>query len=604
MVSVQGLKDIANILRRDCLKMTTAAGSGHPTSCMSCAEIMSVLFFNELMFNPEDPDDPDNDEFILSKGHAAPILYSSLYRASLIKNDLMGLRKLNSPLEGHPMPRSLKWVKVATGSLGQGASVGVGMALAGKLSGRKYMTYVLLGDSEVSEGSIYEAMQLGARNKLGNLCLIVDVNRLGQRGETMVGHDMKKYAKRFNGFGWHTIGIDGHKIKSIASAFSSARNSKVPTIILAKTYKGKGVPFLEDRDGWHGKALNKEELYIALNEIPEKKMPKFSNDKPRKVSIRERKSGNAEKNEYFKGENVATREAYGRALARLAETNSKIIAVDAEVSNSTHSDYVKKTRPDQFIESFIAEQNLAGVCLGLSKKGFNVFGSTFATFFTRAHDQIRMAAMSSGNITFCGSHCGVSIGQDGASQMGLGDIALFRALPDSIVFYPSDAVSMEKIVHNCSKLKGIKFIRSTRAKTPVVYKNSESFKVGDFKVVKKMSGSKVVLVGSGITLHESIKAHEELGIKSSVVDLYCVKPFNSKKFISFVKKNGSKVVVAEDHYSEGGIGEMLASVLVNSGIKLSRLAISGVPHSGKPEELLKKYEIDSGAIVREARKIS
>ncbi|MFH1802131.1 MAG: transketolase [archaeon] len=606
MVSEKSIRDVANVLRRDVAEMTTAAGSGHPSSCFSCAEIVATLFFHEMKCDVKNPDNPDNDEFILSKGHAAPILYSALNRAGCMKKDLKSLRKLSSDLEGHPMPRSLKWVKVATGSLGQGASVGVGMALAGRLKGRKFRTYVMMGDSEMAEGSIYEALQLAPYYNLENLCVVIDANRLGQRGETMVGHDLKRFAEGIRSFKWHAITVDGHNVGELIKAFEEARESGLPTAIIAKTLKGKGVSFMENKEGWHGRAMSPEELAKALKEIPNVKMPKIKIEKPEKVDLVKSKKKKLEVSPYELGVGVATRMAYGKALRNLVIANSEVIVVDAEVSNSTHSDEVKKVRPGQFVEAFIAEQDMVGVCLGMSKKGYNVFGSTFAAFLSRAHDQIRMSALSNGNFTLCGSHAGVSIGEDGASQMGLEDIAMMRALPDSIVLYPSDGVSTEKLVYLAAKTKGLKYIRTTRGKTPIVYSPKDEFKIGEFGVLKKSKKDKVVLVGAGITLHECLIANEKLSKKkvdSAVVDLYCVKPFDSKKFIGFVKKHGGKVVVCEDHYGEGGIGEMLAEELENTGIEITHLAVREIPHSGKSKELLRKYGIDSGAIVRAAKKL-
>jgi transketolase len=606
MTGKKELRDIASILRRDVMKMTSKAGSGHPSSCMSAAEIMSTLFFDEMKYDVKDSVNPDNDEFILSKGHAAPILYASLFRAKAIKNNLMGLRKIWSPLEGHPMPRSLKWIKVASGSLGQGASIGVGMALAAKLQGRNFRTYVLLGDSEMAEGSVYEALQLAPYYNLDNLCFIIDVNRLGQRGQTMIGHDLKKYETAMESFGWDAKVVDGHDVDQIKEAFEKAKKNGKPSVIIARTWKGKGVSFIENEEGWHGKALNKEELEKALEEVPDSKMPRVKIEKPKKIEVVKNKTSKFKHNPYEIGGLVSTRMAYGKALASLAKSNSKVIAVDAEVSNSTKSEEIKKVRPGQFVEAFIAEQDMVGVCLGLSKKGFNVFGSTFAAFLTRAHDQIRMSALSSGNFTLCGSHCGVSIGEDGPSQMALEDLPLFRSLPGSFIFYPSDGIATEKLVQEASKLKGIKYIRTTRGKTPVIYNENEKFEVGDFKILRQSKKDKVILVGAGITLHECLIANEKLEkkkMKSAVVDLYCVKPFNSKKFINFVKKHGKKIVVVEDHYPEGGIGEMLAEELENSDIKIRHLAVRKIPHSGRSQELLKKYGIDASAILKAVKKI-
>jgi transketolase len=598
------LKNIANILRRDSLISTSAAGSGHPTSCLSCAEIMSVLFFHEMHYDPTNPLNSNNDEFVLSKGHAAPILYSALFRAGCIKEDLNSLRNLNSNLEGHPIPNSLKWIKVATGSLGQGLSVGVGMAIASKFQGKDFRVFVLMGDSETAEGSVYEALQLASYYQLNNLTAIVDVNRLGQRGQTMLGHEIEKYKKRFEGFGWEIIDIDGHNVKEIIKALEKARSSKNPVLILAKTYKGKGVSFLENQEGWHGRALNKDELAKALNEIPETARPQNIVNSPLRFD-----SWRPVKKEtvlplYHVGEERATRSAYGDALSSLTLSDSSILVLDAEVSNSTFSEKVKSTTPHQFLECFIAEQNMVGVALGLSVKGFNVFASSFSSFLSRAHDQIRMSALSNANMTFCGSHSGVSIGEDGASQMGLEDISMFRALPNSIVLYPCDAVSTIKLTALASSLPGIKYIRTTRPKSRVIYGNKQTFPLGEFKVLRKSSKDDLVVAGSGITVHEALKAHKELKIKkqnTAVVDLYCIKPFDYKKFKEFVNSHGKRLIVVEDHYSEGGIGEMIASSLIGSGIKMKHLCIKEIPHSGKPEELLNKYKIDNKAIIESVK---
>jgi len=595
------LRDVANVLRRDVLKMTTNAESGHPTSCMSCAEIVSCLFFSEMKYDVRDHNNHNNDEFILSKGHAAPILYSALSRAGAVSGNLMSLRKFGSKFEGHPIPSSVNWVKVATGSLGQGLSVGVGMALAAKLDGRSFNTYVLLGDSEMAEGSNYEAMQLASHYNLNNLIAIVDINRLGQRGETMLGHDISTYKKRFKSFGWKVVVVDGHDVSQIVS--SLRKKSKLPKVILAKTFKGKGFSHVENKEGWHGEALSEVELQLALRRMPDPVMPKIDIRRPDRVRIRSLKTKLPNFTTY--SGKLATRKAYGNILASLAKADHRVLALDGEVSNSTFAEKVKEVKPNQFVECFIAEQNMIGMALGLSKKGFNVFASTFAAFLSRAHDQLRIAALSSPDFTVCGSHAGVSIGQDGGSQMGLEDIAIFRSLPKSIVLYPSDAVSCEKLVVLASRTKGLKYIRTTRADTSIIYSRKESFNIGDFKVLKsgkiigtadKSAVGHIILVGSGITLHECLKAAEKVkGV--SVVDLYCVKPFDGKKFIDFVKKHGKKVVVVEDHYEEGGIGEMLSSVLNGTGIKMKHLAVRKIPHSGRPEELLRAYGIDSDSIV-------
>jgi len=609
MLSNKQLQDIANILRRDSLISTSKAGSGHPTSCLSCAEILSVLYFDEMKIDLKNPFNPNNDEFILSKGHAAPILYSAMYRAKLTDHHPNSLRNIQSPLEGHPIPSShIPYIKIATGSLGQGLSIGVGMALASKIDKSYSRVYVLLGDSESSEGSVYEALELAVHYKLNNLVAILDINRLGQTNETMFGHNIEKYKKKFNGLGLKTILIDGHNIQKIKKAFNEAKKSKYPTIILAKTYKGKGVSFLENKEGWHGKTLNEEQLQKALEEIPNPEMPKYQIKQPKKLNINIKKI-KPEFTKYNLGEKIATREAYGNALFNLSKKDKRVLVVDAEVSNSTFSDKVKnqKETKNQFIETYIAEQNMIGVSLGLEKKRYNVFASTFAAFLSRAHDQIRMCVLSNPYyLTLCGSHAGVSIGQDGPSQMGLEDIALFRATPNCVIFYPSDAISTEKLMFSAYKTPGLKYIRTTRQKTPVIYTNSEDFPIGDFKILKESNKDKAVLVGSGITLHESLKAYEKLKqnkMNVAVVDLYCIKPFNSKKFINFVKEHGNKVIITEDHYKEGGIGEMLSHELLNTGIKITHLAVKEIPHSGKSEELLKKYKIDSNSIIESVKEI-
>jgi transketolase len=598
MVSLKELGDIATLLRRDVLEMTSSAGSGHPTSCLSAADILAVLYFHEMAYDAHNPDNLDNDEFILSKGHAAPLLYAALERAGCIQENLLDLRKISSHLEGHPVPASLRWAKVASGSLGQGLGVGVGMALANQLQRRSSRTYVLLGDSECAEGSVWEAAELASYYQLSNLCAIVDVNKLGQRGETMLAYDLPSYKKRFESFGWSAIVIDGHNTTALVKAFDKARASKHPFVILAKTIKGKGIPFLEGKEGWHGRALTHEELAKALSSLKQPMMPSFEIKRPALGKARVSKEVHARPTT-TDIEACSTREAYGIALAKLAAYNPLILALDAEVSNSTFAEKVKSRTPSQFIECFIAEQNMISMALGLSKKNHIVFASTFAAFLTRAHDQLRMAALSSPSLVVCGSHCGVSIGEDGGSQMGLEDIALFRSLPKSIVLYPSDAVSTEKLVQLASSLNALVYIRTTRSKTPLVYKDKDTFALNDFKVVKQSQHDSAVLVGAGITLHESLKAYEKLksqGTSTAVVDCYCLKPFPAEKFLEFVRLHGSRIVVTEDHYNEGGMGEMIASLCTNNSIKVTRLAVNEIPHSGTKDQLLAAQGINADSI--------
>jgi transketolase len=600
MASLKELETEASVLRRDSLTMTTEAGSGHPTSCLSCADLLSYLFFNKMSFDKANPNNSNNDEFILSKGHAAPILYSALYHAGCIKSDLNSLRKLSSNLEGHPTP-NLNWIKVATGSLGQGLGAGLGMALAARLQNKDFNVYVLLGDSEMAEGSNYEAMEIASFYNLNNLVAIVDANRLGQTGQTISGHKLDQYRDKFLSFGWHTQVIDGHNFDEIENAFNSLSKTK-PNAIIAKTFKGYPISFLSNQEGWHGRALTKEELKKALSELPDVKFPKIKLLSPK--DEKEKSSPIVLKeNHYQLDSQLSSREAYGRALASLAQANPKVLVLDGEVSNSTFTDLVKIKTPKQFVQCYIAEQNMISMALGLSKKGFNVFTTTFSAFLSRAHDQLRMAAISKGNFTVCGSHSGVSIGEDGASQMGLEDLAMFRDLPDSIVLSPSDAVSTEKLLFLSAKSKGIKYIRTSRPKTPVIYSHNEKFQLGEFKVLRQSKKDSVVLIGSGITLHESLKAHEIIKkqLSTAVIDLYCIKPLNVKSLISFIKKHGNKVVITEDHYLAGGIGEMLSEYLDITGIKIKHLYVSVVPHSGTKDQLLEKYGINWKAISKAAK---
>lgn len=600
----QQILDIANLLRRDVLEMTTAAGSGHATSCLSCAEIISSVFFDSMHFEVSNPNNPDNDEFILSKGHAAPILYAALKRAGCIKEDLLKLRKSSSPLEGHPMPRSLAWVKVATGSLGQGLSVANGMALSSHLQQSSSKTYVLMGDSELAEGQVYEALQFAGHMQIP-LIAIADINRLGQRGPTMLEHDLNTYQERFASFGFETYLVNGHGPAALSFALQKARASSKPSIILAKTFKGHGVSFLENKEGWHGKALCVPELHQALSEIPSQVMPSFSIPLPAPTS-RSWKKIKPLFPAYVFGQEVATRKAYGNALAALAKSDSRILAIDAEVSNSTYAEEVKKATPQQFIEMFIAEQNMISVALGLSKKGHKVFASSFAAFLSRAADQLRMATISSANLVVCGSHAGVSIGEDGASQMALEDISMFRSLPGSTVLYPSDAASTQELVKLASQNTGITYIRTSRPKTPVIYPINEKFPIGDFKVVRQSKKDSLVLIGAGVTLHESLKAYEELArknIHAAVIDLYCIKPLNAKKLALFIAKHGQKVVITEDHHPEGGLGEAVLSALINTPVTFRHLAVRGIPHSATAQELLDKHGISAKHIVSAAKKM-
>ena len=583
MDDIKDLELMANKLRVHSLKSTSAAGSGHPTTCLSCAEIMSCLFFSELK---------EEDEFILSKGHAAPILYAAYAEAGFISPDeLMNLRKIDSKLEGHPTPL-MPMVKVATGSLGQGLSVGVGMALAKKLDKNNGRIYVLLGDGEMAEGAVWEAANMATYYNLTNLCPIVDVNRLGQSQETMHGHDLRKYKKKFKAFGWKTIIINGHSIRRVLHALRKARKSTKPFAILARTIKGKGVSFLEDKEDWHGKALNENQLKKALKEIGKPEVTLYSKiRKPKEVEV----FADFGTNRYELGEMIATRTAFGKALVNLGKDTKKAVVLDSDVKNSTKTQDFFKEYPNKGLEFFIAEQNMLGAAIGFSTQNYIPFVTTFGAFLTRAYDFIRMAQYSKANIKLVGSHAGVSIGEDGPSQMGLEDISMFLSMPESVVLYPCDAVSTEKMVREMVKHKGICYLRTTREKTPVIYKHREEFPIKGFKVLCKSPKDKALVIGAGITIHEALKAYDKLKKKKiniRVIDLYSVKPINTTELLKHAKECKNKVIVVEDHYFNG-IGSMVRRVLG----KIKHLYIKEIPRSGTPKELRAKYKIDADAIV-------
>lgn len=594
------LEDVSKLIRYYILLSTTQAGSGHPTTCLSSVELMvSLLFGGFFHFDADNPDNPNNDRLIFSKGHAAPLLYSLWTVAGkLTEEELLTLRKLGSPLEGHPV-RAFPYSEAATGSLGQGLSIGVGMAINGKYIDRlQYRVFVLLGDSEMAEGSVWEAIQLAAYYRLNNLIGIIDVNRLGQRGETMYGHDLEAYKKRISAFGWKTICIDGHNYDEIFKAYEEALSSDNPVMIIAKTIKGKGVSFLEDKEGRHGVALTEAEFKEAMKELGEIKKVTISVKKPESLTPNPQPFEIKEFNRrYSIGEMVATRRAYGEALVKIFPEFPDIVVLDAEVSNSTYAEIFKKYCPERFFECFVAEQNMVGMAVGLALRGKIPFVSTFAAFLTRAFDHIRMAQYSDANIKFVGSHAGVSIGQDGPSQMGLEDIAMMRSILNSVVLYPSDAVSTEKLVREAAKHNGIVYIRTTRSATPVIYSYDEEFPIGGSKVLRASDRDLFTVVGAGITLHEALKAYEELkskGIYIKVIDLYSVKPLDVetlKKALSETKA----IITVEDHYPAGGIGEAVKSELGSD--RVYSLACNKIPKSGKPEELLDYEEISAKHII-------
>jgi transketolase len=604
---IPALKNIATQLRIDSARATTAAGSGHPTSCFSMAEIMAALFFAEMRFDPKNPQNPDADRFILSKGHAAPILYAAWAEAGAFdRAELLKLRELGSDLEGHPTPR-LPFVDVATGSLGQGICAAIGCALNARRIKSDYRTYVLLGDGESAEGSVWEAANVGSLDKLDNLCGITDVNRFGQSRPTMWQHDMSQFERRWTAFGWHTIVIDGHDVSAILAAFDEARNTKgQPTMILARTEKGKGVSFTEGKDGWHGKAFKKDELEKAIAELERQLVPGVNVNPPgliRKPESRQRPAETAKPvppPSYTIGDQVATREAFGEALAKLALADPRAVALDADVKNSTFSDRFEKVAPDRFYENFIAEQVMVGAAMGLAARGAIPWPSTFACFLTRAADFIRMAAIGGNNIKLAGTHAGISIGEDGPSQMALEDLAMFGAEPNFTVLYPCDGVSAERLVVLAHQVKGPSYVRLSRPKTPVIYSNDETFTVGGLKVLRESARDDVTVIGAGVTVFEALKAHDQLkaaGTMIRVIDLYSVAPVDAAGLVAAARATKGRVITVEDHYATGGVGDAVAAAIADAGFTVHRLAVREIPRSGKPEELLERFGISAAHIV-------
>jgi transketolase len=613
-VAIPTLKNIATQLRIDSVKSTSEAGSGHPTSCCSAADIVATLFFSEMRYDPTNPQAEFNDRFVLSKGHAAPVLYAAWAEVGYIKrDDLLTLRRLDSDLEGHPTPR-LPFADVATGSLGQGICAAVGIALNARRIGSDYRTYVLLGDGESAEGSVWEAAQMAEHYKLDNLCAITDMNRLGQSRPTQLQHHAERLAARWEAFGWHAIVVDGHDIEALLKAFADARATKgQPTMIVAKTLKGKGISFIEDKDSWHGKALKKgDEMDRAIKEL-EAQFVKAPDPAP--IQRPERGAGNSPDlhpkapgplpaPEYKLGDSVATREAYGTALAKLGGLDPRIVVLDADVGNSTFSDKFEHKFPDRFFEAYIAEQIMVGAAMGLASRGAIPFPSTFAVFLSRAADFLRMTGISHLNVKFAGSHVGVSIGEDGPSQMGLEDIAMARAVPNCTVFYPSDAVSTEKLMGVACYHDGPAYIRTSRPKTPVIYANDEQFTVGGSKTLRSSANDQATIATAGVTLFEALKVYDTLkaeGINIRVIDLYSLQPVDT----ATLRKAGAEtgvIVTVEDHYPAGGIGDAVAEAVESVPVKVERIAVREIPRSGKPEELLDHYGISAPHIADAVRR--
>ncbi len=603
--------ELAQQLRVDSIRSTTTAGSGHPTSSMSAADLLAVLLQDYLRYDFQQPKAPTNDHLIFSKGHAAPLLYSVYKAAGAISDgEMLTLRKFGSRIEGHPVP-VLPYVDVATGSLGQGLPISVGLGLAGKyLDKLPYRIWVVLGDSEMSEGSNWEAFELGGFYKLSNIVAILDMNRLGQRGQTMLGWNGDAYAARARAFGWHTIEIDGHNLDQINSAYAEAiSQTEQPTLIVAKTEKGHGFAEIANKDGWHGKALPPDMAERAIKEL--------GGERDIIVNVHKPEAGtpatHGEKAAlslptYDKGSVAATRSAYGDALKALGAARPDVVGLDGEVSNSTYAEYFAKAYPDRYFEQYIAEQQLVASAVGLQVRGYKPFASTFAAFFARAYDFIRMAAISRANIKLSGSHAGVSIGEDGPSQMALEDLAMMRAVFGSTVLYPSDANQAAHLVGLMADQSGIVYLRTTREKTPVIYDASESFTIGGSRVVRQSDADKVTVVGAGITLHEALKAYDQLkgdGIAIRVIDAYSVKPIDANTLRAAAQATGGRIVTVEDHWMEGGLGDavleafsgMEGAAPANQPLRIVKLAVHEMPGSGKPDELIEAAGISAAHIV-------
>ncbi|MCH2279418.1 MAG: transketolase [Vicinamibacterales bacterium] len=606
------MRSVATRLRIDSIRATSAAGSGHPTSCCSAADVVAALFFSEMRFDPENPQYPHSDRFVLSKGHAAPLLYAAWAQAGAVE-DVTALRQIESDLEGHPTPR-LPFVDVATGSLGQGICAAVGIALNARRLQSSYRTYVLLGDGESAEGSVWEAAQVAEHHKLDNLCAITDVNALGQSRATQWGHSLEQFERRWKAFGWHAMVVDGHDLDAILAAFDDARSTKGrPTMILARTLKGKGVSLFEGQEGWHGKALKPgDDLNAAIAEL-EVQLVEGAVSPPIAAPL----DGPVESMSppdvsgmpapaYELGAQVATRTAYGHALAALGALDQRVVALDADVKNSTFSETFEKAHSDRFYQTYIAEQVMVGAAMGLASRGAIPFPSTFACFLSRAYDFIRMAGISNLNLKLAGSHAGVSIGEDGPSQMALEDLAMMRAVPNCAVLYPCDGVSAERLVAAAAAHQGMVYIRTSRPKTSVIYPPSEQFEIGGSKTLRESSSDVATVVAAGVTVFEALKAADLLAkdnVAVGVIDAYSLAPIDAATLIAAGKRCGNALITVEDHYASGGLGDAVSAAVGTNGIDVHRLAVSEIPRSGKPDELLEKYGISAARIVAAVRRV-
>jgi transketolase len=608
--SIGALRNVATRLRIDSVHATSEAGSGHPTSCASAAEIVAALFFAEMRYDPRNPQNPDNDRFVLSKGHAAPVLYAAWAEVGLLKrDDLLTLRRFDSDLEGHPTPR-LSFVDVATGSLGQGICAAVGIALNARRIKSDYRTYVLLGDGESAEGSVWEAAEAAAHEGLDSLCGITDVNGLAQSGPSIWNHDMEAYASKWRAFGWHSLVVDGHDVAALIDAFDEARETKgQPTMIVARTLKGKGIPLAEGKGGWHGKAFKKgEELESVLRALESQLVPEDEPaqppDGPRTRRDQSRTAAAPKKATvgtpaYKLGESVATREAYGTALAKLGDGDDRVVALDGDVKNSTFSEKFEAKHPDRFFQNFIAEQVMIGSAMGLAARGAIPFPSTFAAFLTRAYDFIRMACISNVNIKVAGSHAGVSIGEDGPSQMALEDLSMMRAQPNMTVLYPCDAMSTERLLELMAYYPGPSYMRTSRPKTPVIYGPDEQFAIGGLKILRESANDTATVIGAGVTVFEALKAHDQLkkaGTSIRVIDLYSLQPIDLDSLRRCARET-KRLITVEDHYAAGGLGDAVAAAVAAGGFTVERLCVREIPRSGTPEELIDHYGISCRHIV-------
>ena len=607
MDAVERWRELGQQLRVDSVRMSAAAKSGHPTSAMSAADLMAVLVDRYLRYDFEAPKEPGNDHLIFSKGHASTLLYA-IYRAAgaIDEEEMLTYRQFGSRLEGHPTPM-LPWVEVGTGSLGQGLPIGVGLGLAGKYLDRlPYRVWVLCGDSELAEGSMWEAFEHASYYELENVTAILDINRLGQRGETMVGWDLDRYVQRVEAFGWHAIAIDGHDVEAIDRAYAEAvETTGRPTAIVARTVKGKGVKAVEDVNGFHGKPLDDVEEAIA--ELGGLRQIRVSVAKPDPAEPHRFPTSVLELPRYDVGSEVATRKAYGDALAALGSAHGNVVALDGEVSNSTFAEIFAKDHHDKYFEMFISEQQLVAAAVGLQVRGYRPFASTFAAFLTRAYDFVRMAAVSRASFVLSGSHAGVSIGEDGPSQMGLEDIAALRAVHDSTVLHPCDANQTAKLVASLAEREGISYIRTLRPATPVLYEPDEEFEIGGSRVLRSSEDDEVALVAAGITVHEALAAADilsEEGIAARVVDLYSIKPLDRETLLATAETTG-RVVTVEDHWAEGGLGEAVLTAFADAEEPphVTVLAVREMPSSGKSNELLAAAGIDAGHIAEAARRL-